>query len=66
MGKYWDGEENNLMALMTHTTALLATFFSFLLADKGTYTQEHFLALACSRALGSSAYDPSAISSAFG
>lgn len=54
------------MALMTHTTALLATFFSFLLADKGTYTQEHFLALACSRALGSSAYDPSAISSAFG
>lgn len=51
---------------MSHITALLTTFFSFLLADKWTYTQEHFLALACSRALGSVAYDPSGISSASG
>lgn len=44
------------MALMSHSTALLTNFSSFLLAAKWTYAQEHFLTLAYSRA----AYDPSA------
>lgn len=66
MREYWDCKENNLVALMNHITALLTTFHNFLLADKWTYTQEHFLTLACRRALGSAAYDPSAISSTFG
>lgn len=33
---------------MSHSTALLTVFSSFLLAAKGTYTQKHFLSLAYS------------------
>ena len=45
---------------MSHSAALLTIFSSFLLAAKWTYTQEHFLTLSYSRAVGSAAYDPSA------
>lgn len=45
---------------MSHRTALLNIFSSFLLAAKCTYTKEHFLTLAFNRAVGSAACDPSA------
>jgi len=42
---------------MSHRTALLT---SFLLTAKWTHTEEHFLTLAYSRAVGSAAYASSA------